>query len=302
MIERIIDAHCLVGTDYWLSKNKPELAHENDLKEYKKEMEKYVKEIYSLIMPFPSSCDDSYILENEHVLKLHSENTWAEPILAFNSRSEENFRYICNKLEEGKVKGLVLWPILCDLNLSEMKDNEYFNYLVEHYDCWFTVHVGAGNEQDIKRVKKLNNYGPKDAIQLAKDFPNVKFNLAHLLRISESALEEAKKLHNIVIDISGISTHQRWYEHETNVFAASDAGALGQLSSSEIIYQLMNTELNDKLVFGTQYPFGQWYGFDINKELELILSSGLSRKMTDKLFYQNFNYFINRRLRDAKKE
>lgn len=293
MVERFIDAHCLVGCDYWLSLNKPELAHRNMLEEYALEARKLAQEFQALTMPFPSSIDGSFTKENSTVLALHERHPWTEPILAFNYRSRENFERICQALDQGLAHGLVVWPIVCDLDLEDLAANPQFNYLVSNFDCWFTIHVGAGNEADIKRVEKLNRYCPADAVRLATSFPTVRFNLSHLLRISKQALDDASKLDNIIIDISGISTHRRWYECGTNVFPAADAEELGDLDSAQVIHRLMNNpKLCDKLVFGTQYPFGKWYGFGLREEMAIVDDANLTQEQRAKLLYRNIETFF----------
>ena len=295
MIERFIDAHCLVGEDYWLSHNKPALAHYNDLTEYGRTAAAEAKSFQSVIMPFPSSRDGSFLEENENVLRLSKEYPWTIPVLAFNYRSPNNVRYILHALETGVVCGLVVWPIVCDLDLEDMAEDPSFRYLISNCSCWFTIHTGAGNEANIHRVKKINRYCPEDVVRLAASFPSIRFNCSHLLRISKKALDMARTLDNIVIDISGISTHLRWYEYDQNVFPAPDAGTFAQMESAEILRRLMNDPaLCDKLVFGSQYPFGKWYGFDLSDELALVRQVGLPREQKDKLLYRNFENFLRK--------
>ncbi len=295
MIDRFIDAHCLAGVDDWLSKNKTELAHRNFLDEYYEEAVQEVREFRSLIMPFPSSENGSFIKENAMIEQLHRQFPWTEPVYAFNYKSEENFADLCQRLEKGSAGGLVVWPIVCDLDLFDLAENEKFLYLISKYPCWFTIHVGAGNEAAIHRVSSLRRYCPEDAICLAEAFPHVKFNLSHLLRISGKALEKAEKLDNIIIDISGISTHLRWYEYGKNVFPADDAGDLAEMESAKVIHTLMNRPgLCNKLVFGTQYPFGKWYGFGLGRELEMIRKADLTKEKQEKLLYLNFETFFQK--------
>ena len=293
MVERLIDAHCLVGTDHWLSRNKPELAHQNMLRQYGAAATALANSFRSFIMPFPSSENGSFIRENEIVLQLNEQFDWAEPILAFNYRSQENFDAICRALDRGLAKGLVVWPIVCDLDLEDLAADQRFHYLISNFPCWFTIHVGAGNEAAIRRVKKLNRYCPEDAVRLAAAFPKVKFNLSHLLRISSQALFDAESLENIIIDISGIHSHHRWYECGKNVFPAADAGELAELDSVQVINRLMNRpNLCNKLVFGTQYPFSEWYGLNLQKELALIENGDLTTEQLDMLLYRNFEEFF----------
>lgn len=302
VLDRIIDSHSLVGVDFWLSNNKSELRHRNDLEEYQKALKSVANSYKSVIMPFPSSKNGSYMAENRYILELHQKYDWTIPVLAFNPCSKENIRFVSEKLENGEVKGLVLWPVLCKLDLDMLSKDDQFDYVLRKYKPWITVHVGAGNEKDIHRVTKLNNYSPVDSVKLAAEYPDVKFNLSHVLRISEHALSMAENMENVIIDISGICMHKRWYEYGTNVFPASDSVKLKELDSSEIIYELMhNEQLANKLVFGTQYPFDTWCGFDIKEEIELVKNARLEKTLFEQLMYKNFELFLRKEVFDEQR-
>ncbi len=294
MINRIIDAHCLVGMDYWLSRNKDELGHKNDLVLYESCLKKLARSYMSVIMPFPSSEDGSYLSENQYVLDLHYKYDWTIPVLAFNPYSEKNVKYVSEKLENKEVKGIVLWPVMCKLDLDRLKENDSFDSVLKNYKPWVTVHVAAGNEKMIQRVTRLNNCCPSDAISLAGNYPEIKFNLSHLLRISDKALSEAEYMDNIMIDISGISMHKRWFEYGINVFPAVDCNRLKEYEPVDIIQELMNNDrLNKKLVFGTQYPFDTWSGYDVEKEVALVKKAGLDKGCFDQIMYKNFDLFMS---------
>ena len=298
MINRIIDAHCLVGRDYWLSINKPHLSHENLLSFYEKDIRSVSKLYKAAIMPFPSSSDGSYVEENELILSLSRKKPWTIPVLAFNPKSDANYNYVRRQLDSGTVGALVIWPILCNLDLINLIDNHYFRNIAENYSCCITVHVGAGNEQRIGRVESLLRYDPDSAVLLAASYPNTCFNLSHLLRISERALHAVEQLSNVIIDTSGISAHGRWYEAGSNVFPAEDCIKLRDCKPEAVIKTLMdNPLLADKLAFGTQYPFGMWYRFGLKEEVELLMKAGLDELQLDKLFYCNFNRFMGDELK-----
>ena len=299
MDRMIIDAHCLAGQDYWLSKNKPELAHENYLTEYEQELKEQSTDYRSYIMPFPSSKDGSFSEENELILSLRKERNWVVPVLAYNYNSVDNIRNVALAMDKGLCKDIVIWPIVCGMDLDKLACDPDFRFLLKTYSCRVTVHVGAGNEADIKRVNCLKHYLPEDAIRLAESFPQNIFNLSHLLRLSDKALRHAEQMDNIVIDISGISTHKRWYEMNKNVFPAYDAGELGEMDAPEILRELMGrSRLRSKIVFGTQYPFGKWYNYGVSDEVKIVLDAGLSGEDADRLFYRNLKTIFEGRTND----
>lgn len=283
-----VDTHLLYGQDYWLKNNKPQLAHSNF---------KICNNRYTFIVPFPSCEDNSYIYENKLVLKKAIENKNVIPVFAFNPLNIKNIEFIKSIEKNISVFGIIIWPILCNINLNKLLTNSAFCELLhsqegnEHF--FVEIHTGAGNEKDIGRVDKLNKYLPLDLINIAKSFPKNKFILTHALRLSIPALIEAKKLDNVMIETSGISSNKNWFENNKNVFPSYDAGYLSEIDPKSIVKCLcFDFELSNKLIFGSGYPFSCWWGYDIQDEINLIINSGLSKCEIKNILKENIFEFL----------
>lgn len=284
----VIDVHMLYGEDFWLKNNKPQLIHKND---------KLSDDEVSFILPFPSSKNNLYIAENELVAKASLKSNNIIPVFAFNPQLKQNVECVKKLSENLEFFGIIIWPILCGIDLKKVIDNaEFKDFLDSQSDkrhFFVEIHTGAGNEKNIGRVSEMGNYLPMDVVNVAKAFPKIKFILTHSLRLSLPALDEAKKLENVVISTEGISSQKRWFENSQNVFPAYDAEYLGNLDSREIIRCLYN-DLGycDKLVFGSSYPYSMWWGFDVDSEINLIKNCGLSSDAIHKILKNNILNFL----------
>lgn len=286
-----IDAHYLVGTDYWLSKNLTKMPHTEYLEEFSRvNIEKNNK---ALIYPFPSSEDGKYTKENREVFELYKKDKNLIPVFALNINYKECFFSVENYLKKCTRAGIVIWPILCDINVGAIETNQDFITFANNNEFFIYIHVAALNEKDIGRVKKLGNYGPQDAINFAKAFPNKKFILGHLLRASVESLEKAKSMDNVVVETSGISGHLKWYENNKNVFPAYDAKEYMTMEAENILEDLINNKkMENKLVFGSSYPFSYWWKSDLRDEINLIKGLNIEKSIKDKILYKNLQEFL----------
>ena len=268
----IVDAHHLFGTDHWLKHNRPALAHENTAEHAGEAMAACSAEWFACVFPFPSSEDGTYAAENRLVLRAASRDPRLLPVLALNPAHPDSRSDVAALLKlHPYVAGIVLWPILCRLDLVDLAGDTWFADLVLGHGLTVTVHVAAGNEVAIGRVSSMERYLPMDAITLAQALPGVRFNLSHGLRLSEPALEAARELTNVWTDTSGLSAIDRWQESGQAVFPATDAGRLGTLSAREALACLAEEyTLGDRLLFGSSYPFNAWWDFDVSKEVRLV--------------------------------
>lgn len=287
-MKKIIDSHHLVGVDYWLSKNNKELEYKNNINAIKNH------DIKAFIYPFPSSKNQLYISENETIYTCAKNNPDSViPVFALNTNYDTSYRCIEEYLKEFNICGIVIWPILCNIDLLKLKDDKRFIKLCKEYKFFIYVHVGAGNEEDIKRVKKVGNYTPLDAIKFAKDFNYKKIILGHMLRLSIDSLKQASNMDNVVIETSGVSSQKRWYENNQNVFPSYDAGELKELSSREILeYCVRKMKLENKLVFGSSFPYSLWWKYDLKDEIDLIEQLDVSDDVKNKILHDNIIEFL----------
>ena len=269
----LIDVHHLLGTDHWLLANMPQLAGSNDAESARTALTAGSEHWVAYVLPFPSSADGGYSAENRYVLEAAAQDPRLRPVLALNPLHTDSREEVARLLRSThpEIAGLVLWPILCKLDLVALSEDAWFRDLTRSLDLPVTVHVAAGNEQRIGRVPEMQRYLPEHAVALAASLPEVRFNLSHALRLSRSALEAARDLPNIWTDTSGLSALGQWHESGEQVFPADDAGTLGQLSPSEAVATLVDEfGFGERLMFGSSYPFNTWWNFDVASERRLV--------------------------------
>jgi hypothetical protein len=293
---KIIDVHYLIGEDYWLKNNKPELEHVGTMDECKKfKLNSNSTNFKSMIYPFPSCFDQKYKEENKKLYDIAKADSNAIPVFALNTNFEECFDYVEKMIKEFKQAGIVIWPILCKINLNELQQNKRFIRFCNENNFFIYIHVGAQNEDKIGRLDTLGIYGPMDAVNLAKSFPNKKFIIGHLLRLSTNAYKELSSLNNAILDTSGLSSHNLWFENNQNVFASPDANELAEMNSKEVLTTLVEKyKLGKKLAFGSSYPFSMWWKYNFEKEVNLILDADIDQNIKDDILYNNvYNFLFN---------
>jgi predicted TIM-barrel fold metal-dependent hydrolase len=250
----IFDCHLLLGRDHWLAANKPELAHELSLNQ--------VTAMFAAlspngrwraaVFPFPSAPEQNYRKENAAILEAAALEPRLVPVAAINPNDPESRAFL--QRNGGQFAGIMIWPILCNLDLGLLARDDAFWTMVKRLDLPVTIHVATGDEPSYRDAIRRNAYGPMDAIEVAEANPGIRFNLSHALRLSRSALQRAARLSNVWTDLSGYSSYGAWTEGGREIFAAADAivgpGAYGELLN------ILKEEfgLGGRIMFGSSEP------------------------------------------------
>ncbi|MEW7009917.1 amidohydrolase family protein [Lentilitoribacter sp. EG35] len=292
----LFDAHVLIGQDYWLGNNKPELAHTLDVEDACSVLSIAAdgSQWRAAAMPFPSAREPNYVYENNYVIDSSSKDNRLIPIAVANPKNAENFAYLQSKAAAGLLGGLMIWPILCDLDLRELADDVTFWSFVEQYDLPVTLHVATGDEPNYRNTVACNHYGPLDAVRLAARWPDVRFNLSHALRLSRPALEEVAKLRNVWTDLSGYSSFGRWREARKETFPSHEP-IIGPGYHNKLLDVLhRDYGLEGRILFGSSEPFCRWWGFSAKREYAIYKQMPIAEKMkmefvnAAELFYRNW--------------
>jgi len=143
------------------------------------------------------------------------------------------------------------------------------------------LHVGSGYEKEfIDRSKSISIIG---AIKFAKANPSIKIIIAHLGMLHER-LYEALDLPNVAIDTSAIS----WYDEDKSEILAKEHLENLPHKASEIIEMLLVKGYEEKVLFGSDNPYGVSY----KKELNLVMESNIKQEQLQKLLCDNaLNWF-----------
>lgn len=286
------DCHLLFGTDHWMRMNNTTLPFFN-----KQCAPVLANDTFSIgrsfITPFPSSPDQAYAEENALIFEAAEKSATGIPVYALNPNNTAN-RNTVQRFTDGREQcGIILWPILCQMDLSALIQDPWFRDFMEHFKGWIYIHTAAGNEEDLGRVKKQGNYNAKQVLELAQAFPKNKFILGHLLRLSVDELWAAREMDNVVLDTSLVSGQLRWFEKGKNVFPAASSGKMMTLSAKQILECLIGEyQLSKKLVFGSSYPYCQWWGYSYDDEIRLITGLNVSDRIKQDILCGNIREFL----------
>ena len=268
----IVDAHHLLGVDDWLRRNRPDLPHRHGPTQVAAALDPLADDWLAYTAPFPSCREGDYVEENEALLAACADDSRLRAVAAVDPKVARSRAWLEASLEAGAaIHGLILWPILCRLDLRALARDRWFADVARRWSVPVTVHVAAGNEARIGRVEALEPYLPMDAVALAAALPDVRFNLSHVLRLSREALRAASELDNVWLDTSGLSSLGRLREGQgEEVFPADDADELARLGPVGALARLVESGWSTRLMFATTTPFNGWWGCDAASDLELV--------------------------------
>ena len=143
------------------------------------------------------------------------------------------------------------------------------------------LHVGSGYEKEfIERGKSISITG---AITFAKGNPNIR-KIKFPLGMLHKRLYEALDLPNVAVDTSAIS----WYDEDKSEILAKEHLEHLPHKASEIIEMLLVKGYEEKVLFGSDNPYGVSY----KKELSLVMESNIKQEQLQKLLCENaLNWF-----------
>jgi predicted TIM-barrel fold metal-dependent hydrolase len=286
---KLIDVHHLLGIDNWLVGNSSKLPHENRTAHARCELTSAVGDCWlAFIMPFPSSIGQQYLAENQEVIDAAALEARFYPVLALNPNSPESRQFFFEAVSRQEVKGVMIWPVLCGIDLPSLAQDHEFTDRILANDLPVTIHIGTGQEMALGRTNRDSRCRPEHAIELASQCPKIRFNLTHLMRLSPNALRDAAGFENVFTDTSGLSSLHRWYERGLHVFPATDAGDLAAMTPPEVLRVLVREyKLGEKICFASSYPFNRWWDCDMRAEISWVTKSGLTPDALDRIFWKN---------------
>ena len=281
----IIDCHAHVGKDIFGERNN--ILNFNGTSQEQK-IEELVSKMDNLrvdkciVYPFPSPLaqfgedDFWYHKENSDLINCIREyENRLYFIPAFNPSDKKSVNYALELIEKYELKGLKIHtrPTQYDPSLLDTKIIEF----PKERDLLLILHIGSGKELELK--EKGVDISLTSAMTLAKKYPDVRFVFAHLGRLHES-LEEVIDLENVMVDTSGLSVKKIWKDYS----AECAHNKLINLSPEEIISYLVDKGYEDKIMWGSDEPYGASY------EEELIYvknNENLTPRQKEKLLSKN---------------
>lgn len=177
------------------------------------------------------------------------------------------FCRIDDKLEENfkrGFKGAKVHFVYEEVEIDQIKNALLF---LESIEAPIIIHALFSNK--VKQIEKI-----------LKIAPNLKIILAHMGRghiyTDENVIENATALK----------------KHDNVFFETSTVGSL------QVIKETCDIIGDDRVVFGTDYPFGKvWYEnkriYDYHDEIALFDTTGMKERLIEKIFYNNIYNFLN---------
>lgn len=293
---KFLDAHVLYGRDLWLSLNKPELAHQFDHGFLCSAMDEAARspDWRAAIMPFPSASEPSYEQENVCVLEAAAADDRLLPVVVANPYDPRNRDLLEEWADRQQIAGLMVWPILCKLDLRAFAELDSFWQFAELHDLPVTIHIATGLEPTYRSAVLPNAYRPIDAVTIARRWPGVRFNLSHALRLSRPALEQIADLDNVWTDLSGYSSYGRWLEGGQETFPG-ESPVIGADAPVELTRALVERyNLANRVMFASSEPFCRWWGssakseFETHRAIQAELPGPLDSIAAATTFYRNW--------------
>ena len=213
------------------------------------------------------SIEDIYLLHYEVLLKFP--NRFVVFAGVDPRRGDKGLILFRRSIEEYGFKGIKLYPPM-GFSPSDKRLYEYY-MICEEKGLTALIHTGPS-------LKGLNNEmaEPKYIYQVALDFPNVNFILAHAgYRLSNPSLESLIDLPNIYVDIAGFQ-------------AVSKGDEILRMKELELIF---TEKYNKKVLFGSDWPLFNVIS-PLKNHVELLTdlffqSKDLTQDSLQNIFYNN---------------
>lgn len=186
------------------------------------------------------ACEFPYELENEELLG-SIERYGLKNILPFACFSlyEQEKQISWLRKNNSKIFGLK-YHCLADQNRFDkiLKKGRSFLAFAEEFDKPIMIHTG---------LQELDN--PYPVIAVAKEYPRIRFNLAHCAAFNRRTLEEILEIPNIYMDISPfVMNCHIWSEHATKDSAELD------YNNPKKVFGWLYANFRDKLLWGSDSP------------------------------------------------
>ncbi|MBD9653127.1 amidohydrolase family protein [Ensifer sp. ENS09] len=290
----VFDATRLWGIDHWAKENKPEWVHFSGVDEWhhaQKDLCQRGHEIRgAAIMPFPSTPDGTFLSANSYVAK-------ASPGIQKNLAPIYAVRPDCGAQAVDELAtadelhpsvGIKLWPYLGKFNLDDLLLNDELLGYLRRYKKSVLMHVGNGRERATRPLFPDVRATPDIAVKCAIALDDIPVVIGHVARLCPKTLDLVREVPNAYLDLSGLTSLGRWKENGEDGLPVADGKVLASLGPYGVLDRLI-TEfgLEDKLVFGSTWPFCSWWGLDVTDDVDFLDKSDLSASIKHKIFWEN---------------
>ncbi|MGA2910276.1 MAG: amidohydrolase family protein [Candidatus Microgenomates bacterium] len=241
---------------------------------------------YAIVIP-DNLENDPKIADLDHTLNLVKDQKrlfalGSPQIIQRGSSEIDKYRKL---VEEGKIKGLKLFPGHDPYNVADERCTPYYE-LLQNLGYPVVIHTGDISS-DPKITNPLDYNDPKYIVEVAKKFPNLKIVIAHYYWPKiEYCYDITRSVSNICFEISGCA--------DDEVIKASG----GKEKMVNVLKRTVD-DRPDKVIFGTDWPLCDSKtesGF--KKHIDLVKSLSLSEELEQSIFWKNANRIYNLGLGD----
>lgn len=278
------DGSMLWGSDAWVKQNRPDLMHTVGPLQWTARVNQLNAEGVTLggglLMPFPSAIDRDFLLSNLAVAEAVSgagPAAVARPVYAVRPNDPRNADMLRTLAETGPPAGIKLWPYMGGYSLHRLLEDQALIDILVASRMLVLMHVGNGRERLSRPAFPDVDASPELALHCAEALGDVPVIIGHVARLCPATLERLARTPNAYVDLSGLTSLRRWFEHGEEGLPVDAGKALAARGDLHILRALVDTfGLGDRLVFGTTWPFCRWWGIDLLDDVELVSKAGLA--------------------------
>lgn len=307
----IHDSYFQIGIDHWLAHNQPQLPHQSSHGDVQEQAGRLVstnlKVVGATIMPFPSVAGRDYSEANSLVRSTAADSSCAIPLFpvyAIIPCDGGMITWLDAVVRKEGCFGIKLWPYMGRFSLDQLLEDQPLIDLIVRNRLVVFMHVGTGREPETRPAFPNVSAGPSTAVHVAQELPEIRFVMGHLLRLSVPNLERAAELDNVFLDTSGLSSIGLWQEGGRDGLFADDAGSFTTEPPPRIITRLVKEMgFGRRLLYGSNWPFCEWWGGSPAAEVNPILEAGITDEERGAVLLRNADeLFSGKVLRGSKGE
>lgn len=212
----------------------------------------------ALIFPFPNKKASAYE-SNKYIVEILKEENRFRGLLYFSF--DEGIESLSG-FSHSNIVGVKVHPAFSGVEASRLplsllkmiRDNGWF-LLID------------------SSISKIGH--PRNIIELAKENSDIQIIVAHMARIFHKEILEIACLENLYLDISGICLLAD-NDYRLSPVKLRHSSLKKEISSRKILEYLIEFVGYEKIIWGSDFPFPDFLGGSIKKEVDFILQDSLS--------------------------
>ncbi|VVB80131.1 Amidohydrolase [uncultured archaeon] len=134
---------------------------------------------------------------------------------------------------------------------------------------------------------------PKNVIEFAKQYPG-KVLMAHSARLSKKYLQEINFIENLFVDITPLTSFYNRIINQDFSTILENKESFQKIKSPQDLYTyLLENVSYQKLLFGTDIPWCNYFGKGYAEEIKILLKLNVDTDIKEHLAFKNFEKFLS---------